>query len=102
MYVIVIRVVVLNFFMSSSEYRRGAQPQVDWTEEMDTLLWRSHEELGNQWEYITENRFKNKINENQVKNRWYSASFKKFVAENFGADAHRNAKHKKEGVVRVK
>ena len=26
--------------------RRGAQSQIDWTEDMDMLLWKSHEELG--------------------------------------------------------
>lgn len=75
--------------------RRGAQSQVDWTMEDDMILWKSHAELGNKWEYISEVRFQSRINENQVKNRWYSAPFKKFVAEEFGTDAHKNAKHRK-------
>lgn len=75
--------------------RRGAQAQVDWTAEDDMMLWKSHSELGNKWQIISEHGFGSRINENQVKNRWYSAPFKKFVAEEFGADAHGNAKHKK-------
>lgn len=78
--------------------RRGAQSQVDWTSADDLLLWQCHQEMGNKWDVIAKERFKDDprgINENQVKNRWYSAPFKKFVAEEFGPDAHRNAKHKK-------
>ena len=76
--------------------RRGAVAQINWTREGDTLLWKTHEAIGNKWAEMTEMHFKAMgINENQVKNRWYSAPFKKFVAEEFGSDAHRNAKHRK-------
>lgn len=75
--------------------RRGAQSQVDWTGADDRMLWQSHSEMGNKWQVISDLKFAGRISENQVKNRWYSAPFKKFVAEQYGPDAHRNAKHKK-------
>ena len=76
--------------------RRGAQCQVDWSAGDDMLLWKSHVELGNKWDIISNDRFKKRINENQVKNRWYSQPFKKFVASEFGPDVHKNAKHKRD------
>lgn len=75
--------------------RRGAQSQVDWTIEDDRTLWESHSEMGNKWQIISETKFASRISENQVKNRWYSAPFKKFVADEHGWDAHKNAKHRK-------
>jgi hypothetical protein len=30
--------------------------------------------------------------ENQIKNRWYSAAFKKFIAEEFGPEAYGGTK----------
>ena len=85
-----------NAYQNAKIGRRGATAQINWTQEGDMLLWKTHEAIGNKWSEMTEMHFKAMgINENQVKNRWYSAPFKKFVAEEFGPDAHRNAKHRK-------
>ena len=86
-----------NAYQSAKIGRRGATSQVDWTPEDDMLLWTCHQEMGNKWGEMAELKFKERgINENQVKNRWYSAPFKKFVAEEFGPEAHKNAKHRRD------
>jgi len=74
---------------AGKQQRPGAKPQIDWTEEDDNLLWQSHLELGNKWSDISSIKFEKRITENQVKNRWYSISFKNFIASNYGSKAYK-------------
>jgi hypothetical protein len=52
--------------------------------EDDLLLWKGHQKLGKRWVEISTKYFNCSRSENHIKNRWYSASFKKFVATEFG------------------
>ena len=56
--------------------------------EDDLLLWEGHKKLGKRWVEISTKYFNNSRSENHIKNRWYSASFKKFIANEFGPDAY--------------
>ncbi|KAL7532960.1 hypothetical protein ACHAXR_008427 [Thalassiosira sp. AJA248-18] len=57
--------------------------------EDDLLLWEGHHILGKRWVEISSKYFKGTRSENHIKNRWYSASFKKFISKEFGPDAYR-------------
>jgi len=52
--------------------------------EDDLLLWEGHSQVGKKWVEISGQFFKGIRSENQIKNRWYSASFKKFINSEFG------------------
>lgn len=54
----------------------------------DLLLWNGHKEFGKRWVEISTKCFNSSRSENHIKNRWYSASFKKFIANEFGPDAY--------------
>jgi len=54
----------------------------------DLLLWEGHQQVGKRWVEIATKFFKGSRSENHIKNRWYSASFKKFIANEFGANAY--------------
>jgi hypothetical protein len=54
----------------------------------DLLLWEGHKQLGKRWVEISTKFFNSSRSENHIKNRWYSASFKKFIANEFGPNAH--------------
>lgn len=56
--------------------------------EDDLLLWDGHKKLGKRWVEIATKYFNSTRSENHIKNRWYSASFKKFITNEFGADAY--------------
>merc|ERR1712194_542792 len=56
--------------------------------EDDLLLFKGHQELGKRWVEISTKYFNSTRSENHIKNRWYSASFKKFIANEFGPDAY--------------
>ena len=56
--------------------------------EDDLLLWNGNKEFGKRWVEISTKRFNSSRSENHIKNRWYSASFKKFIANEFGSDAY--------------
>eukprot|EP00571_Detonula_confervacea_P010580 CAMPEP_0172306104 /NCGR_PEP_ID=MMETSP1058-20130122/7233_1 /TAXON_ID=83371 /ORGANISM="Detonula confervacea, Strain CCMP 353" /LENGTH=453 /DNA_ID=CAMNT_0013017885 /DNA_START=471 /DNA_END=1832 /DNA_ORIENTATION=- len=58
----------------------------------DLRLWKAHGDLGKKWTEIGIEKFHTTRSENQIKNRWYSAAFKKYVAEEFGEDAYEDAK----------
>jgi hypothetical protein len=64
------------------------------TREDDLLLWKGHKGLGKRWVEISTKYFQTSRSENHIKNRWYSASFKKFVANEFGPDAYTGGKKK--------
>lgn len=58
----------------------------------DLLLWEGHKKLGKRWVEISTKYFHSTRSENHIKNRWYSASFKKFIANEFGPDAYSGGK----------
>lgn len=62
--------------------------------EDDMLLWDGHKKLGKRWVEISTKLFNSSRSENHIKNRWYSASFKKFISNEFGADAYTGNKTK--------
>jgi Myb-like DNA-binding domain len=63
--------------------------------EDDLLLWEGHKKLGKRWVEISTKYFNNSRSENHIKNRWYSASFKKFITNQFGADSYSGGKSSK-------
>ena len=73
----------------------------------DLLLWEGHRLIGKRWVEISTKFFKGSRSENHIKNRWYSAAFKKFIAKEMGPDAYRlgndgvshDRKKRKTGVV---
>jgi len=74
----------VNFLNPSLNHR-------PWSREEDARLWRAHAELGNRWTDIGVEKFHTMRSENQVKNRWHSAAFKRYVTEDYGKDAHEDA-----------
>ncbi|GAX11948.1 hypothetical protein FisN_8Lh036 [Fistulifera solaris] len=62
--------------------------------EDDLLLWEGHKRLGKRWVEIATKFFHSSRSENHIKNRWYSASFKKFITNEFGPDAYSGGKKK--------
>ena len=54
----------------------------------DMKLWKGQAEIGKRWVEISNRNFKGSRSENHLKNRWYSATFKKFVREEFGEGAY--------------
>jgi hypothetical protein len=63
--------------------------------EDDLMLWDGHKKLGKRWVEISSKLFHNSRSENHIKNRWYSASFKKFISNEFGSDAYSGIKGSK-------
>lgn len=59
--------------------------------EDDLLLWDGHKRTGKRWVEISSIFFNFTRSENHIKNRWYSAAFKKIIAKEFGPDAYRSA-----------
>ena len=51
-------------------------------------LWAGHRKLGKRWVEISVKIFNSARSENHIKNRWYSAAFKKFIANEFGNCAY--------------
>jgi hypothetical protein len=60
--------------------------------EDDLLLWEGHKKLGKRWVEISTKYFNSSRSENHIKNRWYSASFKKFITNEFGSEAYSGGK----------
>ncbi|KAG7348124.1 Myb-like DNA-binding protein [Nitzschia inconspicua] len=58
------------------------------TEEDDLKLWDAAKIYGKKWVEISSKFFHSTRAENQIKNRWYSAAFKKFITDRFGPDAY--------------
>ena len=63
--------------------------------EDDLLLWEGHKKLGKRWVEISTKFFDSNRSENHIKNRWYSASFKKFISNEFGPEAYSGNKNSK-------
>ena len=62
-----------------------------WSREESIRLWKAYAECGKRWTVIGIEKFHTTRSENQIKNRWNSASFKYFVAEEYGKDAYKIA-----------
>lgn len=60
----------------------------------DMLLWEGHKQVGKRWVEIATKFFNSTRSENHIKNRWYSASFKKFIVNEFGQEAYSGVKGK--------
>lgn len=73
-------------------YLNPAINHLPFSREDDLRLWRGHKELGKRWVEISVKVFHSARSENHIKNRWYSAAFKKFIAKEFGMDAYVDAK----------
>lgn len=78
-------------------YLNPAINHLPFSRDDDLQLWRGHEDLGKRWVEISVKVFHSTRSENHIKNRWYSAAFKKFVAKEFGADAYFDAKQAQDG-----
>lgn len=64
-------------------------PRIDrspFTREEDLKLYQAYKKHGKRWVEISTKFFDCKRSENHVKNRWYSAAFKKFVRQEVGED----------------
>ena len=56
--------------------------------EDDRRLYEGYLKSGKKWVEISSKVFQNTRSENHIKNRWYSASFKKFITKEYGPDAY--------------
>ena len=65
-------------------YLNPAIHHLPFTREDDVKLHKGHAALGKRWAEISLKFFNGSRSENQIKNRWYSASFKKFIMKEYG------------------
>lgn len=68
-----------------------ALSHVPFSEEDDVLLWKGYKQFGKRWVEISTKIFNSSRSENHVKNRFYSATFKKFVAKEYGPEEYNKA-----------
>jgi hypothetical protein len=73
-------------------YLNPAINHLPFSRDDDLRLWEGHKQLGKRWVEISVKVFNSTRSENHIKNRWYSAAFKKFIANEFGPDAYVDAK----------
>jgi hypothetical protein len=78
-------------------YLNPAINHLPFSRDDDLRLWRGHQELGKRWVEISVKVFHSTRSENHIKNRWYSAAFKKFIAKEYGVDAYFDAKQGGDG-----
>lgn len=69
-------------------YLNPAINHLPFSREDDLKLWAGHSELGKRWVEISVKIFNSTRSENHIKNRWYSAAFKKFIVTEYGSDAY--------------
>ena len=79
-------------------YLNPAINHLPFSREDDLRLWNGHNELGKRWVEISVKIFNSTRSENHIKNRWYSAAFKKFIACEFGPNAYVEATNKANGL----
>ncbi len=72
-------------------YLNPAINHLPFSREDDLKLWAGHRDLGKRWVEISVKIFNSTRSENHIKNRWYSAAFKKFIANEFGNCAYVDA-----------
>ncbi|KAL9190561.1 hypothetical protein ACHAXT_000267 [Thalassiosira profunda] len=80
-------------------YLNPAINHLPFSREDDLRLWQGHADLGKRWVEISVKVFGSSRSENHIKNRWYSAAFKKFVTKEFGQAAYLDAKAAQGGVI---
>lgn len=73
-------------------YLNPAINHLPFSREDDRHLWEGHKKLGKRWVEISVKVFNGTRSENHIKNRWYSAAFKRFVNNEFGPNAYVDAK----------
>ena len=73
-------------------YLNPAINHLPFSREDDLRLWEGHKKLGKRWVEISVKVFNSTRSENHIKNRWYSAAFKKFIANEFGPNAYVHTK----------
>lgn len=73
-------------------YLNPAINHLPFSREDDLMLWEGHKRLGKRWVEISVKIFNSTRSENHIKNRWYSAAFKKFIAGEFGPNAYTEVK----------
>lgn len=73
-------------------YLNPAINHLPFSREDDLRLWEGHKKLGKRWVEISVKVFNSTRSENHIKNRWYSAAFKKFIANEYGPNAYVDAK----------
>jgi len=65
-------------------YMNHLNPKLDhttaWTEEDNALLYKAHQALGTKWVKISQQYFHERQGENRIKNRFYSADFRKYTS----------------------
>jgi len=66
--------------------------RLPFSREDDIKLWEGHAELGKRWVEVSCKVFNSERSENHIKNRWYSAAFKRFVQKEYGPGAYDQAK----------
>ncbi|CAB9504145.1 Myb-related protein A [Seminavis robusta] len=69
-------------------------PKIDrspFTKDEDYKLYMAFKKHGKRWVEISTKYFDSKRSENHIKNRWYSAAFKKFVKAEWGEDPFNNS-----------
>ncbi|KAL3776909.1 hypothetical protein ACHAWO_004148 [Cyclotella atomus] len=69
-------------------YLNPAINHLPFSRDDDLRLWEGHNKLGKRWVEISVKVFNSTRSENHIKNRWYSAAFKKFIANEFGPNAY--------------
>lgn len=79
-------------------YLNPAINHLPFSRDDDLLLWHGHKEHGKRWVEISVKVFNSTRSENHIKNRWYSAAFKKFIAKEIGVDAYVDSKQYEEGI----
>ncbi len=79
-------------------YLNPAINHLPFSREDDLLLWQGHKEHGKRWVEISVKVFHSTRSENHIKNRWYSAAFKKFISKEIGIDAYVDSKQHECGV----
>lgn len=75
-----------------NNYLNPVLSQLPFTREDDLFVWAGFQKFGSKWVEIGSKVFSSSRSENQIKNRWNSVAFKKFVAREFGPNAYENAK----------
>ena len=81
-----------NGHEEGTDHCSSSHPSLSYISHTYILYPHSYSQVGNRWVEISEKVFQSTRSENQVKNRYNSAAFKKFVSEEFGAFAYDAAK----------
>lgn len=67
--------------------REGKRIVGRWVRKENLLLWEGQKKLGKRWLEISTKLFNSTRSETQIKNRWYSPSFAKFITDELGSES---------------